>query len=188
MSFLSSLFFQKTSAQQSMRQVSDGRHWMIKQHPRPGPAHHCTHLFPHLRLVAVYGALLARRFAVGKAAMVEPSLGIVQQFSARLTQLTVALLFAAIQPYHLLHHTFFVSQSAHNATYKWCEYPVRLRVPWTSVKESGSWTGAAHAYPRVNPVSLFIQKPLRFTGCKAQGFVFETCSSTGRCLGRGSAV
>ena len=91
----------------------NGRHWVIKYHPWASPPHHLTYAGLHLRFVAVDGTLPASGFAVGKAAMVEPRHGIAQQLIARCAQSLIALLMTAIQTYHKLHHSLFISQSAH---------------------------------------------------------------------------
>lgn len=41
----------------------------IKQHSRTGPAHHHPYLLTHLRLVTMYGTILASGFAVAISAM-----------------------------------------------------------------------------------------------------------------------
>ncbi len=93
--------------------MADSRYGVVKDHPRPRPAHHCAHPLPHLRAVTVHRALPAREFAAAEPATGKAQRGIVQQRGARRAQLTVAFLAAAVQPYHLFRHPLLLLNPVH---------------------------------------------------------------------------
>lgn len=79
----------------------------IEQHARSGKAHHPLHPLAHGGLVAMDGALFARRFLFAEGATPEPCVGIRQQFAARGAQMAVAFVPAAVEANHTLHDSFF---------------------------------------------------------------------------------
>ena len=88
-------------------QMANGGNGMIEYHARPGPSHDGANTFPHLRPIAVDGALLTRRFVCTKAAAVQTAVGIEQEFLTLRTEARMPLPSSAIQTYHLLDHGFF---------------------------------------------------------------------------------
>lgn len=62
--------------EQFANQMANGGNGMIEYHARPGPSHDGANAFPHLRPIAVDGALLARRFVRSKAAVIQTAMGI----------------------------------------------------------------------------------------------------------------
>ena len=93
--------------EQFANQMANGGNGMIKYHARPGPSHDGANTFPHLRPIAVDGALLTRRFVCTKAAVLQAAMGIEQEFLALRAEARMALPSSAIQTYHLLDHGFF---------------------------------------------------------------------------------
>ena len=57
--------------EQFANQMANGGNGMIEQHARPGPSHDGANAVPHLRPIAVDGALLTRRFVCTKAAVLQ---------------------------------------------------------------------------------------------------------------------
>ena len=93
--------------------MSNGRHGVIKNHPRPRPAHHAAHPLPHIRPIAMHGAHLASRFRLAKLAAGKPSVSVFQQRSALRTEASVPLLPPTIEPNHRLHHALFFFYPSH---------------------------------------------------------------------------
>lgn len=92
---------------QFAKQVAKGGNGMIEYHARPCPSHDGANAFPHLRPIAVDGALLTRRFVRTKAAAVQAAVGIEQEFLALRAEARMALFALAVQAYHLLDHGLF---------------------------------------------------------------------------------
>ena len=93
--------------EQFANQMAKGGNGMIEYHARPGPSHDGANAFPHLRPIAVDGALLTRRFVCTKAAVLQAAMGIEQEFLALRAEARIALLASAVQAYHLLDHGLF---------------------------------------------------------------------------------
>ena len=93
--------------EQFANQMANGGNGMIEYHTRPGPSHDGANAFPHLRPIAVDGALLASGFVRSEAAAVQTAMGIEQEFLTLRTEACMPLPSSAIQTYHLLNHGFF---------------------------------------------------------------------------------
>ena len=93
--------------EQFANQMANGGNGMIEYHARPSPSHDGANAFPHLRPIAVDGALLTRRFVCTKAAVLQATMGIEQEFLALRTEARMALFASAVQAYHLLDHSLF---------------------------------------------------------------------------------
>ncbi len=94
--------------------MPDGADGMVQQHPRAGITHHLSNPLPHLAFITMNRTLLAGGFPLSELAGVQPPMGIRQQFPATRAQVLVALLFPAIKPYHLLHHSLFPFNACHS--------------------------------------------------------------------------
>lgn len=92
------------------------RNRMVQQHVGPGPTHHSTNLFPHIRTVAVYAAVGAEGFCLHERTSVAALPRIFGQRGAFGAQAFLAsVLFAAVQRHHFLYHTLFPLPLALNA-------------------------------------------------------------------------
>ena len=67
--------------------MPDGCNRMIQHHARTCVAHDFTHLFLHVRLVAMDRTLLASRFVFSEFAMIQTLIGIVKQGRALILNL-----------------------------------------------------------------------------------------------------
>ncbi len=110
------------------QQMADGRGGMKKEHPRTRPPHDAPYLLPLAAAVAMHAAFPARRLGVGKRAMVEPLPRIAQKLRATATQLAVALLVPAVQPYHQLNHPLFSLNAALHHICLQCKNPRNARM------------------------------------------------------------
>ena len=72
----------------------------IKQHSRTGPTHHNPYLLTHLRLVTMYGTILANGFTVAIPAMLQTPTCIIGQLLIVCRQLLPVLTMATIKVYH----------------------------------------------------------------------------------------
>ena len=74
--------------------MPDGCNRMIPHHARTCVAHDFTHLFLHVRLVAMDRTLLASRFVISEFAMIQTLIGIVKQGRALFAKPFAYMLFS----------------------------------------------------------------------------------------------
>ena len=73
----------------------------MEYHPRAAESHHRPDPLPHIRTVAVHRTLVALGLVVSEPASVQSGNGVVQQFSALITQLRAAVVLPTPQLNHM---------------------------------------------------------------------------------------
>lgn len=135
---------------------------MVKQHPRPGPAHDNLDTFLHVPPIAMQRTVLTGRLVGPEPASIEPQTGILQHLAACRTQLRMSLLFPTIQPDHLLDDPLFpIDTTLHSTLFLFSNPPpasVRCRF---AAGRSGGFSGAPSCGVPGKPLQRYL-----FTGKK----------------------
>lgn len=142
--------------------MPERRYRMVKQHPRPGPAHDNLDTFLHLPPIAMQRTVLTGRLVGPEPASIEPQTGILQHLAACRTQLRMPLLFPTIQPDHLLDDPLFpIDTTLHSTLFLFSNPPpasVRCRF---AAGRSGGFSGAPSCGVSGKPLQRYL-----FTGKK----------------------
>ena len=81
---------------------------VIKDHARPGEAHHFPYFLSHLRFITMHTAIRAKRFILYERAMIAPFAGILCKRRTFRTEFTPGpVLFSAEKPDHQGNNLFF---------------------------------------------------------------------------------
>lgn len=102
---LASQFARVSYFSQAVKLMSDSEYRVTQQHPRTRIAHDAACLFPLCRLVAMHGAIRARRLVFTVRTLVQPGFRIAQEMPAIPAQPIVSglMMGRAIDPDHLFH-------------------------------------------------------------------------------------
>ena len=85
----------------------------MEYHPRAAESHHRPDPLPHIRTVAVHRTLVALGLVVSEPASVQSGNGVVQQFSALITQLRAAVVLPTPQLNHMPDRLLFPIYASH---------------------------------------------------------------------------
>lgn len=88
--------------------MTNGRYWVVKNHPWTSIAHHLTNLLSHLRLVAMYFTLRAKALLLHKRTFASALIGILCKFATLVTELCSAVIITTVKRNHIVHHPSLV--------------------------------------------------------------------------------
>lgn len=94
--------------------MTNGRYWVVKNHPWTRVAHHLTNLFAHLGLIAMSPALRTETFLGHMWAFECALVGVCRKLAALFAQLLCVVIFTAIQRNHIPHNPSLVLYFACN--------------------------------------------------------------------------
>lgn len=83
-----------------MQQVTEGQQGVMEDHPRSGGAHYQPDAAAHLRLIAVYGAVLTGGFFGPEGAVFQPLQRVFFQHTALPAERLAFMLGPAVEPDH----------------------------------------------------------------------------------------
>ena len=88
--------------------MTNGRYWVVKNHPWTGVAHHLTNLLSHLGLVAVYFTLRAKVLLLHKGTFASALIGILCKLATLVAELCSAVIITTVKRNHIAHHPSLV--------------------------------------------------------------------------------
>lgn len=88
--------------------MTNGRYWVVKNHPWTRVAHHLTNLFSHLRLVAMCFTLRAKTLLLHKGAFASAFIGILCKLATLIAELCSAVIITTVKRNHIAHHPSLV--------------------------------------------------------------------------------